>query len=191
MIKITGALILLFFYAVFFGKMLLQRKKGIKTDQMAKGSKPRAVMRIERLVKIVTYGIVTVEIASIVLADGLPYPALTAVGIVLCAAGDLIFFTAVYTMRDSWRAGIPSNDSTEMVASGIYAYSRNPAFLGFDLVYIGLLILFFNWVHLFFVLLAIVMLHLQVLQEEKFLPTVFGEEYAKYRSKVNRYLGRK
>jgi len=38
---------------------------------------------------------------------------------------------------------------------------------------------------------AIIMLHLQILQEEKYLPTVFGDEYLAYRKKVCRYFGRK
>ena len=32
-----GLLILALFYAVYIGKMILQSKKGIQTDQMAKG----------------------------------------------------------------------------------------------------------------------------------------------------------
>jgi len=36
-----------------------------------------------------------------------------------------------------------------------------------------------------------VMLHLQILQEEKFLTATFGGAYTAYRKKVFRYLGRK
>jgi protein-S-isoprenylcysteine O-methyltransferase Ste14 len=34
---------------------------------------------------------------------------------------------------------------------------------------------------------SVVMLHLQILEEEKFLPKVFGEEYENYRRSVGRY----
>ena len=54
--------------------------------------------------------------------------------------GDLIFLASVLCMKDSWRAGIPDKDKTELVTTGIYRYSRNPAFLGFDLMYIGMLL---------------------------------------------------
>ena len=40
-------------------------------------------------------------------------------------------------MKDSWQAGIPDKDKTELVTTGIYRFSRNPAFLGFDLMYVG------------------------------------------------------
>ena len=95
-------------------------------------------------------------------------------------------------MRDSWRAGVPENDKTELVTSGIYQISRNPAFLGFDLLYIGLLMMFFNWVLCVVSAFAIVMYHLQIVNvEEDFLLITFGDEYLKYKKKVCRYIGRK
>ncbi len=105
--------------------------------------------------------------------------------------GDALFFVSVYTMRDSWRAGIAENDTTALVTNGIYAYSRNPAFLAFDLVYAGLLMMFFNVPLLLFSLFAAVMLHLQVLQEERFLAGAFGQPYLDYQRRVRRYLGRR
>lgn len=43
-------------------------------------------------------------------------------------------------MKDSWRAGISETDKTELVTEGIYQFSRNLAFLEFNLLYIGILI---------------------------------------------------
>ena len=34
--EILGVVILVFFYSVYLGKMVIQRKKGIQTDQIAK-----------------------------------------------------------------------------------------------------------------------------------------------------------
>ena len=110
---------------------------------------------------------------------------------ILGFVGYVVFALAVITMKDNWRAGIAENDKTEMVTAGIYRFSRNPSFLGFDLVYLGIMLMFFNWVLLLFSVFAAVMLHLQILQEEKYLPQVFGESYLTYCSKVCRYLGRK
>ena len=77
-----------------------------------------------------------------------------------------------------------------MVTGGIYSVSRNPAFLAFDLVYLGVLLVLFNIPLLAFSVFSAVMLHLQILQEEKFLPTVFGDEYRNYKNHVRRYLGK-
>ena len=94
-------------------------------------------------------------------------------------------------MKDSWRAGIPEKDKTKLVTKGIYKISRNPAFLGFDLMYIGILLIFFNYGLLLFTVYVIMMLHLQVLQEEKYMEKTFGNEYLQYKNKVFRYIGRR
>ncbi len=112
-------------------------------------------------------------------------------GFLLGLLGDGIFLTSVLTMRDSWRAGIPDRDKTELITSGIYAYSRNPAFLGFDLMYIGTFLLLGNWLTGLCSAFAILTLHLQILQEERFLEAAFGEPYRRYRTQTARYLGRK
>ena len=41
------------------------------------------------------------------------------------------------------------------------------------------------------ILLFITMLHLQILQEERYLTSAFGAEYLHYRRRVFRYLGRR
>ena len=189
--KILGSIILVVFYAVYIGKMVLQKKKGIQTDQMAKGSRRDKVFYVELFLKIATYFVVIVEVGSIFLAKpALPKELLT-IGILLSFIGDIVFAMAVITMKDSWRAGLAEKDETKMITNGIYKISRNPAFLGFDLVYIGILLMFFNWILFFFSLFAIVMLHIQILQEELYLERVFGTTYMDYKSKVCRYFGRK
>lgn len=42
-----------------------------------------------------------------------------------------------------------------------------------------------------FTVFAIVMLHLQILQEERYLTAEIGKEYLDYRHRVFRYLGRR
>ena len=105
--------------------------------------------------------------------------------------GDMIFLVSVLCMKDSWRAGIPDKDRTKLVTTGIYRYSRNPAFLGFDFMYVGLLLMYFNLSMFVVSAFAIIMLHLQILQEERYLTENYGESYREYRKHVFRYLGRR
>lgn len=185
--QISALVILALFYIAYFTKMIRQAKKGIKTDQMAKGGKPRELLIVERMLKMATFSIIPVEIISI-LRDFRMWKSPSArIGIIIAALGVIIFVVAMSTMRDSWRAGIPEKDKTALVTNGIYRFSRNPAFLGFDLMYLGILISFFNYLHLLFVLFAMVMLHLQILQEEKFLTAAFGEPYLEYKRRTGRY----
>lgn len=187
----AGSILLIIFYTVYLGKMILQKRKGIQTDQMAKGKVKGNRFYIELVLKMATYSIVAAEVISIfAVTPSLPYPFIAA-GILLASVGDIVFATAVVTMRDSWRAGIAANDKTEIITCGIYKISRNPAFLGFDLVYLGLLLMFFNLPLLLFSVWAMAMLHLQILQEEQYLAEAFGDEYTEYKKLVCRYLGRK
>ena len=189
--QITAVIILLAFYGCYFGKMLMQRKKGIKTDQIGKG-KTGMVKRVELTMKAATLLVPAVEVISIIgNITALPL-GIRRIGAGIAAVGDVDFILSVWTMKDSWRAGVSETDKTERVTNGIYKRSRNPAFLGFDLVYIGILMMFFNWILLAVSLFAIIMFHLQIVNvEEDFLLISFGKEYVEYRKTVHRYLGRR
>ncbi len=189
--RILACTILLIFYGCYFIKMLSQRKKGIKTDQMGKG-KAGLVKGIELLMKLGAFLTPFAELVSMVLGTALFPEGVRIFGAGIGFAGAIIFMVSVLTMRDNWRAGVPEEDKTELVTEGIYRISRNPAFLGFDLVYIGILLMFFNWVLCVVSVFAMLMFHLQIVNvEEEFLLSAFGEEYMEYKGRVCRYIGRK
>lgn len=189
--QMMGIAILLIFYGCYFLKMITQHRRGIKTDQIGRG-KAGFVKRIEITMKIATYLVPAVEIVSIIMNTGrLPLP-VRIIGICMGFIGAGVFVISVLTMRDSWRAGVSKTDQTELVTKGIYQISRNPAFLGFDLVYIGMTLTFFNWMLCVASIFAMIMLHLQIVYvEEVFLLESFGDDYLNYRKKVCRYIGRK
>lgn len=187
---IFGLIVLAFFYGIYYTKMILQKKQGIRTNQIGK-RKEKKLHMVETLMSIATLGIVVVQLVSI--ATDWSYLPISArfTGFCIGMVGDIIFFISVICMKDSWRAGIPEKDKTKLVTDGIYSFSRNPAFLGFDLMYIGVLLMFLNPLTAVFSIFAIVMLHLQILQEEKYMEQTFGKEYVEYKKKTFRYLGRK
>lgn len=188
--QISAIMILLAFYGCYFVKMLSQRKKGIQTDQIGKG-KTGFVKFVEITMKIATYTVPAAEVVSIILGTTKFPVGVRIVGVCVGAAGAAVFIISVLTMRDSWRAGVSETDKTDLVTEGIYQFSRNPAFLGFDLVYIGICLMFFNYILFVVSLFAMLMFHLQIVNvEEDFLMKAFGDEYVDYRKKVHRYLGR-
>lgn len=183
-------LVLAVFYGIYFAKALLQKRRGIHTRQIGR-RKEKSIHTVELLMSIATLGVVAAQLLSIVLDwSCLPAGARFS-GFLVGLLGDLFFLLAVVCMRDSWRAGIPDKDKTALVTTGIYKVSRNPAFLGFDLQYLGVLLLYCNPLTAVFSLFAIVMLHLQILQEERYLTEAFGAPYWAYCSRVFRYLGRR
>lgn len=189
--QIAAIIIMLVFYGAYFSKLLCQRKQGIQTDLLGKG-KTGFVKFIEITLKTTTYLVPIFEVISIVFNMSKSNMWLKITGIILAALGVFVFVISMTTMRNSWRAGVPENEKTELVTSGIYRYSRNPAFLGFDMMYIGILVAFFNWWLYAITFLAVLMLHLQIVNvEEDYLIVTFGDEYLSYKKQVCRYLGRK
>ena len=187
--KLLAISVLLIFYGIYFVKLLSQKKRGIRTHQIGL-RKDTKLHKVELLLSVATLSIVPVQLLSILLDWSLLPSSARFTGFLIGLLGDLIFLVAVLTMRDSWRAGIPEKDKTEFVSSGIYAFSRNPAFLGFDFMYVGVCLLFCNPLTILFSAFAMVMLHLQILQEEQFLEHTFGDTYRNYKKQVFRYLGR-
>ena len=185
--RIMALLVLALFYGIYLSKQWRQKRRGIRTMQIGRRKDTHAV---ETLMGIATVGIIPAQLLSIVMGWSHLGANARFTGFCIGLSGDLIFLISVLSMKDSWRAGIPEGDRTKLVKDGIYAYSRNPAFLGFDLQYIGVLLMYCNLLTGLFTVFAIVMLHMQILQEEKYLTSAFGSEYLEYRHQVYRYLGR-
>ena len=188
--RFFALLIMILFYSIYFGKMIIQKRQGIKTRQLGKG-KNQNVRTIEILISIATLIIIPIQLISIILNLTLLDNKIRFIGFLVGILGDILFLIAIITMKNSWRAGIPSEDKIEFVSNGIYKISRNPAFVGFDLMYIGICLLYCNVLTIVFSLFAIIMLHFQILEEEKYLKKTFGEKYLTYKNKVCRYIGRK
>ena len=189
--KLISIASLIAFYGCYFIKMLRQKMQGIRTDQIGKG-KVGFVKFVEVTMKVAAVLVFAVGIVSIFIGASHSPVAVRIMGAVMSIVGTIVFIAAVRTMRDSWRAGVSKTDKTELVTKGIYQISRNPAFLGFDLLYVGTLLMFFNWVLCIVTVFAVIMYHLQIVNvEEDFLLAAFGNEYMQYKKKVCRYIGRK
>ena len=180
--------VLAVFYGIYFVKMLAQKRRGIRTLQIRQ-RKEKSIQTVELLMSIATLGVVIAQLVSILFGwSCLPTNA-RFTGFCTGMLGDLIFLLSVLCMKDSWRAGIPDQEHTELVTSGIYRFSRNPACLGFDFMYIGVMLMYCNLLTVPLTVFAIVMLHLQILQEERYLDETFGEAYREYKRHTFRYLG--
>ena len=125
-------LVLALFYGIYFAKMLAQKRQGIQTNQIGQ-RKEKSLHRVEVLMGVATAGVPAAQLLSVALGWSLMPAGARFTGFCLGLLGDLIFLVSVLRMRDSWRAGIPKKSQTKLVTSGIYKFSRNPAFLGFDL----------------------------------------------------------
>lgn len=188
--QILAILILLVFYTFYFAKIAIQKRQSIKTNQMGIGNKPKNVLRIERVMSLATVLTFVIGVGSIFMVRQFLPTEIRIVGVFAGILGVFFFASATITMKTSWRVGIP-DEKTALVTQGIYRFSRNPAFVGFDLLYLSMCIMFFNIPLVLVSGWAAVMLHLQILQEEKHMHRMFGEAYDTYQQHTFRYLGKR
>lgn len=105
------------------------------------------------------------------------------VGTVSIGAGLLLVGWAVRTMGSQ-----ESEDPTTLVTTGPYAFGRNPMYVGWTALYLGIALVL-NTVWLFVLLPAVLATcHLIVRREERALEREFGDAYRAYRREVRRYL---
>jgi protein-S-isoprenylcysteine O-methyltransferase Ste14 len=83
----------------------------------------------------------------------------------------------------------PWKPTAELVQDGPYSFSRNPIYLSFALMYLGFSCVFNSLFALIvFIPVLIVVDRTQMQREERYLETVFDEEYRRYKSRVRRWI---
>lgn len=194
--QVIALILISTFYLSYCIKNILLKKKSIEVNQLGKNeSKGIKLYRFEKKLKFFTYLMVIIQYASIIIDDEWYYvnvpDYIKIIGLVLLCISNIIFLLSIYCMKDNWRVGInftnESNNKTELVKTGIYKISRNPAFLGFDLLYIGLLFVFSNPVNLIMTIILVWMFDEQIKYEEQYLLFQFKDEYEEYVKKTKRY----
>ncbi|MDH5604543.1 MAG: isoprenylcysteine carboxylmethyltransferase family protein [Cyclobacteriaceae bacterium] len=108
-------------------------------------------------------------------------------GLGFVTAGFVLGIFALIAMKNSWRVGIKYDQKTELVTSGIYRISRNPYFLSYDILIMGYLLLFPSPLLLVLYLPLVIVFHKMILEEERYLETVHGQDYLAYKKKTGRY----
>jgi len=110
------------------------------------------------------------------------------VGAFFCLAGWMILLMSLVAFGKSFRVGIDTEHPDRLVTGGIFAFTRNPIYVGFAFVLIGQFLIFPNWILLVYLAAAIWLFHRQVLREEGYLKEHYGQEYADYCKRVRRYI---
>ena len=75
-----------------------------------------------------------------------------------------------------------------LVVDGLYAYTRNPMYLGHLIFMLGLAVTFQSWAALALLAVNAVWFHRRVLDDEARLRQQFGSQYVDYRQRVKRWI---
>ena len=111
----------------------------------------------------------------------------TILGVILVIIGIVVNSVAIMNLGYKY-----SDDTTEninkLVKTGIYAYTRNPMYLGQAIIVVGLFIVFPFTILLIPVFLFVFALYSRAKTEEKELYEKFGGEYIQYMAEVSFFI---
>jgi protein-S-isoprenylcysteine O-methyltransferase Ste14 len=108
-------------------------------------------------------------------------------GFFLVSIAFILGITSLITMKDSWRVGVRNEQKTELVSDGIFKFSRNPYFLSYIILYLGVFLVFPGLVYLLFYIIMVIIINLMINDEEEYLTGLHGETYLNYKKSVGRY----
>lgn len=112
-------------------------------------------------------------------------------GIIIAAAGLLLELLAVMSFRRRRTTINPlrPDNTTTLVTNGIYAFSRNPMYLGMAIILTGAALMMRCLTPIVMpVVFCMIVTLMQILPEEKILRKNFGDEFERYTETVGRWI---
>lgn len=91
-------------------------------------------------------------------------------------------FSRVKTNIEPWKP------TSAIISTGLYAYSRNPIYVAFAIISIGIGLMVNNgWVVMSFLPATMAVYVVAIKKEEAYLEKMFAQEYLNYKNKVRRW----
>lgn len=79
----------------------------------------------------------------------------------------------------------------KLIQVGIYRFSRNPMYVAYAFIYIGIGIITASWLYLLIVSIFQITVHMMILSEERWCLQQFGTAFETYTQSTRRYWGQK
>ena len=111
------------------------------------------------------------------------------VGITIIVVGVLIVVGPVTAFARAETTIKPFEDSSSLVVSGIYRYTRNPMYVGMVVVLLGVAVLLGSLSPFIMPIIFVPVLNARIIKhEEQMLEERFGEEYRELKRSVRRWI---
>jgi protein-S-isoprenylcysteine O-methyltransferase Ste14 len=118
--------------------------------------------------------------------DALTFPI---AGLALMTCGIVVRWFAISTLKHLFTVDVTITENHRLVKEGLYHYIRHPAYAGSLLAFLGLGLIFANYLSIIIIFVPIcsaILYRIQV--EEKALINNFGKEYLSYRASTKRLI---
>jgi protein-S-isoprenylcysteine O-methyltransferase Ste14 len=116
-------------------------------------------------------------------------PVLGIIGIFIAGLGAMVAFAAQISMGTSWRVGVVSGATGDLVSGGLYQFSRNPTFVGQCTLLAGVALAVPSVPTILAPILFVWSATTQVRSEETALRQALGSGYDRYAAVVPRWIG--
>jgi protein-S-isoprenylcysteine O-methyltransferase Ste14 len=111
------------------------------------------------------------------------------VGALLVVAAIVLFVPAVLAFKRAGTPPEPYKPTTAIVTSGPFRFTRNPIYLSFALVQLGIALWTGSgWILVLLLPVSVLMNYGVIAREERYLERKFGDEYFNYRRRVRRWM---
>ncbi len=115
-----------------------------------------------------------------------PWPEL---GAAVFAAGIALIATAIAAMGPSWQMGFDQTVPEHgLVRTGVFRLSRNPIYLGLDVLFVGWLLVLPTLLSLMIVIGVALGVRRQAIDEEDYLQRTYGLEFRAWAREVGRFV---
>ncbi len=113
----------------------------------------------------------------------------TGLGIVSLAIGTTLFLWGMWTFSREQTGIMPQNPASRVVMTGPYRWSRNPMYVGFTAMYVGVAFLMnLVWPLVLLPGVLLILFGTVIAREERYMRATFGEAYDSYCRRVPRWL---
>ena len=103
-------------------------------------------------------------------------------GVFLIIVGLAVRWIAILTLRKYFTVTIVIQSGHQVVKSGLFRFLRHPSYSGSILSFVGLALVFANWISICIILVPIILAFVKRIRiEELALTEAFGSEYEEYR----------
>jgi protein-S-isoprenylcysteine O-methyltransferase Ste14 len=169
-------------YLVYLGIIL--RKKGF--SPLGKPTLQPLIFYIGKIALFSSWAFLIVNAILVMTGNPSGYLLYPIPAAVLVCAGTGFMILAFRDLGDSLRVGLPGEE-TLLKTKGIYRFSRNPIYVGVDLIAIASVFFLPVILNIAFAIIGIAIHHAIILSEEEFLEGRFGEDWLNYKRTTRRY----
>ena len=118
-----------------------------------------------------------------------PYAISLTLGLLLMGVVVALLVSLTRAFRRHGTPADPVKETTAIIDTGPFRFSRNPAYLTVALLQVSLGFVFNNaWIVLLTIPALLVIQQVVVVREEAYLEAKFGERYLQYKSRVRRWI---